>query len=100
MIRIPTLAIAALLARRSPPPVSAADRAALDRSVRRCAPNVTVTGDVVRIGDLVDNAGIAPRSRSSAPPISAPPASCRPTQVLEAVRAHAVIGVDTGGSAR
>ena len=40
--------------------------------------SVTVSGDIVRIGDIIDNAGTrAPRSRSIARPISAPPARCR-----------------------
>jgi flagellar basal body P-ring formation protein FlgA len=40
--------------------------------------NVTVSGDVVRIGDVIDNAGTWRRSRSTARPIWAPPARCRP----------------------
>ena len=39
----------------------------------------------------------SPRCRSSARPISAPPASVSADAVAEAVRAHALIGLDTGG---
>ena len=57
---------------------------------------VTVTGDIVRIGDIIDNAGAAaqiadlPRARSRHRP-----ARCRWRSVLDALRAHQVIGVDT-----
>ena len=46
-------------------------------AVQALRANVTVTGNVVRIGDVIDNAGTSARSRSTAPPISAPPARCR-----------------------
>ncbi len=57
-----------------------------------------VTGDIVRIGDLIDNAGIVadvPIFRAPDPgETGAVPAS----RVAEAVRAHAIVGLDTGGA--
>jgi flagellar basal body P-ring formation protein FlgA len=57
--------------------------------------NVTVTGDIVRIGDLVDNAG----SFGTTPIYRAPDLGTTGTlpiaQVLAALRTHQVIGVDT-----
>ena len=57
----------------------------------------TVTGDLVRIGDLVENAGmIAGEPIFRAPDLGmtgAVPAAA----VVEAVRAHALIGLDTAG---
>ena len=68
---------------------------------RCCAPMSRVTADMVRIGDVIDNAGSAaqiaiyPRARTSARPAPLPVA-----QVMSALRAHQVIGVDTSGFAR
>jgi flagellar basal body P-ring formation protein FlgA len=57
--------------------------------------SVTVSGDLVRIGDLVDNAGsLAPVAVYRAPDLGT--TGTIPTaQVLSALRAHQVIGVDT-----
>jgi flagellar basal body P-ring formation protein FlgA len=56
-----------------------------------------VKGDIVRIGDLIENAGIV----SSVPIFRAPDLGYTGTisadAVLEAVRAHALVGVATGG---
>ncbi len=58
-------------------------------------PQVLVSGDVVRIGDLVDNAG----SFGEIPVFRSPDLGTTGTvpakQVVEALRAHKVIGVDT-----
>jgi len=60
-------------------------------------PEAIVTGDIVRIGDLIENAGIV----SSAPIFRAPDLGSTGTisadAVLEAVRSHALIGLDTAG---
>jgi flagella basal body P-ring formation protein FlgA len=57
----------------------------------------TVTGDLVRIGDLVDNAGII----ASQPIFRAPDLGMTGTvpaeAVVEAVRTHALVGLDTAG---
>jgi flagellar basal body P-ring formation protein FlgA len=59
--------------------------------------DATITGDIVRIGDLIDNAGIV----ASVPIFRAPDLGYTGTisseAVLEAVRSHALIGVATGG---
>jgi flagellar basal body P-ring formation protein FlgA len=58
---------------------------------------VIVKGDIVRIGDLIENAGIV----ASVPIFRAPDLGYTGTvsadAVLEAVRVHALIGVATGG---
>ena len=60
-------------------------------------PEAIVTGEIVRIGDLVDHAGIV----ASVPIFRAPDLGYTGTvsadAVLEAVRRHALIGVDTAG---
>src|SRR5262245_11528935 len=60
-------------------------------------PEAIVTGDLVRIGDLVDNAGIV----ASVPIFRAPDLGhtgiISADAVLEAVRNHALIGIDTAG---
>ena len=56
-----------------------------------------VSGDIVRIGDLIENAGIV----ASVPIFRSPDLGHTGTisadAVLEAVRSHALIGVATGG---
>ncbi|HKS85014.1 MAG TPA: flagellar basal body P-ring formation chaperone FlgA [Pseudolabrys sp.] len=60
-------------------------------------PEAIITGDIVRIGDLIDHAGIV----ASVPIFRAPDLGYSGTvsadAVLEAVRSHALIGVDTAG---
>src|SRR5207344_2766239 len=60
-------------------------------------PEAIVTGDIVRIGDLIENAGIV----ASVPIFRAPDLGYTGTisadAVLEAVRSHALIGVATDG---
>ena len=56
-----------------------ANPAAAQNAAPALRANVTVTGDIVRIGDLVEHAGaVAPTCRSFARPISAPAERCRP----------------------
>jgi flagella basal body P-ring formation protein FlgA len=59
--------------------------------------NVTVTGDIVRIGDLVENAGPV----ADIPIFRAPDLGTRGTvpteRVVEAIRPHQLIGIDTRG---
>lgn len=58
--------------------------------------NVTVTSELVRVGDLVDNAG----SYAQVPVYRAPDlgttGTLATTQIINALRAHQVIGVQTG----
>lgn len=57
--------------------------------------NVTVTGSIVRIGDLIDNAGTAAQIAVYRSPDLGTTGSLPASQVLTALRAHDVIGVDT-----
>lgn len=92
MIRILVLAAAALLSSGG---TVAAQVAPAERPVLRS--QVTVNGDVVRIGDLIDHAGIV----AHVPIFRAPDLGATGTvpveRVVEAVRAHAIVGLDTAG---
>src|SRR3954454_21114402 len=57
--------------------------------------NVTVAGDIVRIGDLVDNAGSAGAIAIYRAPDLGTTGALPVAQVLNALRTHQVIGVDT-----
>jgi flagella basal body P-ring formation protein FlgA len=59
--------------------------------------SVTVTSDVVRIGDLVDNAGPAAQIAIFRAPDLGTAGTVPTAQVLQAARAHALIGIDTSG---
>src|SRR5712692_8914108 len=56
---------------------------------------VTVSGDVVRIGDVIDNAGTAAQIAIYRAPDLGTTGTLPTAQVLAALRAHQVIGVDT-----
>ena len=57
--------------------------------------NINVASDVVRIGDLVDNAGAAAQIAIYRAPDLGTTGSLATAQVLGVLRAHQVIGVDT-----
>lgn len=57
--------------------------------------NVTVSGDIVRIGDVIDNAGSAAQIAIYRAPDLGTTGALSVAQVLTALRAHQVIGVDT-----
>ena len=57
--------------------------------------NVTVSGDVVRIGDVLDNAGSAAQIAIFRAPDLGTTGSLPVRQLLSALRTHQVIGVDT-----
>lgn len=57
-------------------------------------PNITVTGDVVRIGDVIDNAGPAAQIAIYRAPDLGTTGSISAAQVLSTLRAHQIIGVD------
>ena len=59
--------------------------------------DVKVTGDVVRIGDVIDNAGSAAQIAIYRAPEPGTTGTLAATQVLDALRAHQVIGVDAHG---
>src|SRR5258705_8590119 len=56
---------------------------------------VTVTGDLVRIGDIIDNAGTSAQIAIYRAPDLGTTGSLPTAQVISALRAHQVIGVDT-----
>ena len=58
---------------------------------------ITVTGDVVRVGDVVDNAGATSQIAIYRAPDPGTTGSLSTAQVLTVLRAHQVIGVDTKG---
>src|ERR1700736_4469232 len=57
--------------------------------------NVTVDGDLVRIGDIIDNAGTSAQIAIYRAPDLGTTGSLPTAAVLSALRAHQVIGVDT-----
>jgi flagellar basal body P-ring formation protein FlgA len=57
--------------------------------------NVTVADDVVRIGDIIDNAGTAAQIAIYRAPDLGTTGSLPTAQILNALQAHQVIGVDT-----
>jgi flagella basal body P-ring formation protein FlgA len=59
--------------------------------------NVTVTGDLVRIGDVIDNAGTAAQIAIYRAPDLGTTGSLPAAQVIAALSAHQVIGVQTKG---
>src|SRR5438445_13205912 len=57
--------------------------------------SVTVSGDIVRIGDIIDNAGSAAQIAIYRAPDLGTTGSLPVAQVLNTLRAHQVIGVET-----
>ena len=88
MTRKLILAAAALLA------LGAAANA--DQERPRLKAEVTVTGSIVRIGDLVENAGIIAKVPIFRAPDLGATGTVSAESVVEAVRTHALIGLDTG----
>jgi flagella basal body P-ring formation protein FlgA len=88
------LVATALLAASATPALAQADGDAI--AVPTLRANVTVTGDVVRIGDVVDNAGTAGGIAIYRAPDLGTTGSLPTAQVLGALRARQVIGVTTG----
>lgn len=96
MLVRPLLLAAALLALA--PPASAQDKS-FDRSDIIATPtlraNVVVTSDIVRIGDVIDNAGSAARIAIYRAPDPGTTGTLAVSQVISTLRSHQVIGVDT-----
>ncbi len=59
--------------------------------------NVTVTGDVVRIGDLVENAGVVADIPIFRSPDLGTRGAVATDRIVEAIRAHQLIDIDTSG---
>lgn len=92
MIRTISLACATLAALSA----SAAAETALEpvRPVLRA--EALVTGDIVRIGDLIDHAGVIARVPIFRAPDLGSTGTVSADAVIEAVRSHALIGLDPG----
>src|SRR6202142_5343 len=90
MIRKLIATTAALLA------LGDAAAAAADQERPKLKPQVTVTGNVVRIGDLVEHAGIVAKVPIFRAPDLGSTGTVSAAAVVEAVRNHALIGLDTG----
>jgi flagella basal body P-ring formation protein FlgA len=94
MIRIPLASIAALIALNISA-VAQTDEPAQPHPVLKA--EAVVTGDVVRIGDVVDHAGIIAKVPIFRAPDLGYTGSVSADDVVEAVRNHALVGLDTHG---
>jgi flagellar basal body P-ring formation protein FlgA len=90
---IRTLLFAAALASCCTSALAQSDNEVIAGPVLR--PSVTVTGDVVRIGDVIDNAGTAAQIAIYRAPDLGTTGSLQTSQVLATLRNYQVIGVDT-----
>ncbi len=84
---------AALLAAASGPAFAQASEDTIAAPALRA--NVTVESDVVRIGDVIDNAGTSAQIAIYRAPDLGTTGSLPTAQVIAALQAHKVIGVDT-----
>jgi flagellar basal body P-ring formation protein FlgA len=92
MMTIRSLLLATLLFAAGPALAQSRDNAIATPVLRA---NVNVTSDVVRIGDVIDNAGPASQIAIYRAPDLGTSGKLPVAQVLAALRAHQVIGVDT-----
>src|ERR1043166_7209247 len=92
MMTIRTLLLATALLAAAGAPAFAQSR---DVSAPVLRASVNVAGDVVRIGDVVDNAGNAAQIAIYRAPDPGTTGSLPTAQLLAVLRAHQVIGVDT-----
>jgi flagellar basal body P-ring formation protein FlgA len=93
MMKIRSLLLATALLAASAAPALAQSREDVAAPVLRA--NVNVASDVVRIGDVVDNAGNAAQIAIYRAPDLGTTGSLPTAQLLSVLRAHQVIGVDT-----
>jgi flagella basal body P-ring formation protein FlgA len=89
MIRKIAFALAALTA--------LGNAAAADQPRPKLKSEATVTGDIVRVGDLVANAGIIAKVPIFRAPDLGSSGTVSAEDVIEAVRKHALVGLDAGG---
>lgn len=74
----------------------AASAVAADQERPRLKAYVTVTGDIVRIGDLIEHAGIVAKVPIFRAPDLGSTGTVPAEAVIEAVRTYALVGFDTG----
>jgi flagella basal body P-ring formation protein FlgA len=91
MIRARILALGFILALAAP----LADPAAAQTPALRA--NVTVTGDVVRIGDLIENAGAVAEVPIFRSPDLGTRGAVATDRIVEAIRSHQLVDIDTRG---
>jgi flagella basal body P-ring formation protein FlgA len=98
MIRALTffVVLAAIAAAQVPAPAAAAQVAALAANPPTLKRTASVTGDIVRIGDLVDNAGDDANTPIFRSPDVGTTGSVTVQQVLDALRPHHIYLVETG----
>jgi len=94
MIRIPLAAFAALIALNV---TAAAQETSQDTPHPVLRAEAVVTSDIVRVGDLIDNAGIIAKVPIFRAPDLGFTGSVSADDVATAVRAHALYGLDTNG---
>jgi flagella basal body P-ring formation protein FlgA len=98
MIRKFALALAALIAFTGAAGAAGAQALpTLDPPRPKLKAETVVTGDIVRIGDLVENAGIIAKVPIFRAPDLGSTGTVSAEAVVEAVREHQLIGLDTGG---
>jgi flagella basal body P-ring formation protein FlgA len=71
--------------------------AATDQLRPKLRSEATVTSDIVRVGDLVENAGIIAKVPIFRAPDLGSTGTVSAEAVIEAVRQHALVGLDAGG---
>src|SRR5437016_1140706 len=94
MMKLPPILLATVLAVSIATPARTQDFSEVPQAPT-LRPQVLVSGDVVRIGDVVDNAGAYAEIAIFRSPDLGTTGSVPARQVVEALRAHKVIGVDT-----
>lgn len=95
MIRSFIVACVALAVSGAPAAAQIAGQPAPERPTLKS--EATINGDIVRIGDLIDHAGIVARVPIFRAPDLGFTGTVSADAVLEAVRKHALVGVDTAG---
>ena len=90
MIRILIIACSALIT------LGAAAAAEPEQPRPKLKAETVVTGDIVRVGDLVDHAGIIAKVPIFRAPDLGSTGTVSADAVIEAVRAYALVGLDTG----
>jgi flagellar basal body P-ring formation protein FlgA len=80
-------------------PAVAAAQDASANAVPALRANVTVTGDIVRIGDLIENAGAAADVAIFRSPDLGTRGTVSTASIVEAIRPHQLIDIDTRGLA-
>jgi flagella basal body P-ring formation protein FlgA len=93
MIRVRILTFGFLLALAAP----LADAAAAQSGPPALRASVTVTGDVVRIGDLIDNAGAVAEVPIFRSPDLGTRGAVATDRIVEAIRSHQLVDIDTRG---